>query len=639
MKIKFFFICALCALFFVSCGSKTVSYLDQPASDAYDKILKDEMENLPDFSAPAVLVKDLRIAGTPSDLKWYTSYPKDLSSRALKKGGIFYGFLGDIPNTFRYMGPGADELCVKLFNTQMPLLWTSFETFEFMPCSAVFWAVDISSKTVYYKLNENIFWSDDEPCTADDWIFADEFCKSKKIVDPAKNRKHNNLEVKKINDFCLSVHILDNQIYTEQELLDISNFKPIARHFYKGQIPDDWVAKYNRIVEPTTGPYILKKYDYNNGLHFAKVENWWAQTYPHFKAIANFDEIFYRIITGDKRPAFTKFARGLFDVIHIDDPGEWAKAEASKDVQNGFINLWRGRHVPVQGPAGLFFNTQAPPLDNLFVRKGLYYAVDIDGMISRVYADKRVRLHTIGSGQTWDSAEFNNPEIKKLAFDPKKARELFSRAGYDRVNSSGILVNSEGKELSFVILYDDPSLYEAFGLLYAQALLAGLKLEFRQMGGKLFDKLENRDFQAWWGSLNSYRLPDNYSLFHSSFAKSKSFNNFFGYSNPEMDLLLEKYEKGSLTYVEKAAVNHRIEKIVDEDALMIPSFYKDTIDVMAWKWICFPAWLNMKYQKYLDDPMFGYMWFDGDIEKECLKAKDENKILQMRAYFLSERYR
>ena len=537
------------------------------------------------------------------------------------------------------MGPGADELCVRLFNTQMPLLWTSFETFEFMPCSAVFWAVDISSKTVYYKLNENIFWSDDEPCTADDWIFADEFCKSKKIVDPAKNRKHNNLEVKKINDFCLSVHVLDNQIYTEQELLDISNFKPIARHFYKGQIPDDWVARYNRTVEPTTGPYILKKYDYNNGLHFAKVENWWAQTYPHFKAIANFDEIFYRIITGDKRPAFTKFARGLFDVIHIDDPGEWAKAESSKDVQNGFINLWRGRHVPVQGPAGLFFNTQVPPLDNLFVRKGLYYAVDIDGMISRVYADKRVRLHTIGSGQTWGSAEFNNPEIKKPSFDPKKAREFFSRAGYDRVNSSGILVNSEGKELSFVILYDDPSLYEAFGFLYAQALLAGLKLEFRQMGGKLFDKLENRDFQAWWGSLNSYRLPDNYSLFHSSFAKSKSFNNFFGYSNPEMDFLLEKYEKGSLTYVEKAAVNRRIEKIVDEDALMIPSFYKDTIDVMAWKWICFPAWLNMKYQKYLDDPMFGYMWFDGDIEKECLKAKDENKILQMRAYFLSERYK
>ena len=68
------------------------------------------MENLPDFSAPAILVKDLQIAGTPSDLKWYTSYPKDLSSKALKKGGIFYGFLGDIPNTFRYMGPGADGL-------------------------------------------------------------------------------------------------------------------------------------------------------------------------------------------------------------------------------------------------------------------------------------------------------------------------------------------------------------------------------------------------------------------------------------------------------------------------------------------------------------------------------------------------
>ncbi|WP_253691998.1 MULTISPECIES: ABC transporter substrate-binding protein [unclassified Treponema] len=622
----------------ISCRPQEISYLDQPASDAYDALLKEEMQNIPDFSAPPVQVENFKAEGTPSHLKWYTSYPKDLSSKALKKGGIYYGFLGDIPNTFRYMGPGADELCVKLFNTQMPFLWTSFETFEFMPCSAVCWSVDLPSKTVYYKLNETMLWSDGVPCTADDWLFANEFCKSKKIVDPVKNRKHNNLEVKKINDFCLSVKSLDNQVYTEEELLDITNFKPIASHFYNGTVPDDWIAKYNRIAEPTTGPYILSDFDYNNGLHFTKIENWWASSYPHFKAVANFDEIFYRIITGDKRPAFTKFARGLFDIIHIDDQGEWAKAEASADVQNGFINLWRGCHVPVQGPTGLFFNTQAPPLDSEFVRKGLYYAIDIEGMIDGVYADKQVRLHTIGTGQAWGNAEFNNFDIKKPPFDPIKARALFAKAGYDKINPSGILVNSAGNELSFVILYDDPLLYEAFGFLYAKALTAGVRLEFRLMGGKLLDNVSNRDYQAWWGTLNSYRIPDNYSLFHSSFAESKIFNNFFGYSNPEMDALLEKYEKNSLTYAEKAAVNREIEKIAHEAALMIPSFYKNTIDVMAWKWICFPAWLNMKHQKYLDDPMFGYMWFDAEIENECIRAKNEGKILQMRVYSLSERY-
>ena len=106
-----------------------------------------------------------------------------------------------------------------------------------------------------------------------------------------------------------------------------------------------------------------------------------------------------------------------------------------------------------------------------------------------------------------------------------------------------------------------------------------------------------------------------------------------------MDALLEEYNDGSLTYFEKAAVNRQIEKLVDEDALMIPSYYKNTIRVMAWKWICFPAWLNMKYQDNLYDPMFGYLWFDADIEAECKKAREENKMLSDNTYSLSERYR
>lgn len=614
-------------------------YLDQPACDAYEAIIAEESKNLPDFSCPPVLVEDFSVPGLDKSLKWYTSFPKDYSSKALKKGGRFYGYLNDIPNTFRYLGPGADDSAVRMFNTQMPLLWVSLENFDFMPCSATHWAVDLENKTVYYKLYEKMFWSDGEPCTADDWIFALKFLQSKKIFDPIKNYYYGNLSVKKINDFCISVQYLGEQSYTEYELIDRTNFKPIARHFYKGEVPDDWIAEYNRTVEPTTGPYILTEYDYNHGLKFSKIENWWAHIYPHFKGIANFDEIYYRIIVGRKSPAFNKFSLGLFDIIHLDNPAEWARGQDSSNVQEGFVNLWKGYYVPVNGPTGLFFNTAAKPLDDVRVRKGLYYALDMEGLIYTAFEGQRSRLHTLGTGQTWGDAVFNNAEIKKPPFDPKKAMEFFAEAGYTSLNSSGILVNKEGRELSFVILYKDEAERWIFGFLYSQALKAGVRLDFKYYSGGMTEKIASRDFQAWWGALPASQIPNNYTLFHSSYADKKLFENFFSYSNPEMDALLEKYNDGSLTYFEKAAVNRQIEKIVDEDALMIPSYYKNTIRVMAWKWICFPAWLNMKYQDNLYDPMFGYLWFDADIEAECKKAREENKMLSDNTYSLSDRYR
>ncbi|WP_029410533.1 ABC transporter substrate-binding protein [Treponema pedis] len=636
----FFFLLSLYGFFLISCKPETsASYSEQSAVSSYNAILQNEMRTTPDFSCPPVKAENFYVPDTPSYLQWYTSEPKDISSQGLKKGGAYYTYLGDIPTSFRYAGPGADNISVRLFNTQMPFLWESLESREFMPCAATHWAVDLKEKTVYYKLNENILWSDGNPCTASDWIFAHKFLSSKQIIDPVKNNYYNKLSATLLNDYCISVKFLGKENLTEYELLDVTNFKPIAEHFYGGEIPENWIEKYNRIAEPTTGPYVLTEYDYNKGLKFSKIKNWWAHSYPHFKGIANFDEIYYRIIIGNKKTAFMKFAIGLFDIIQIDNAAERERAESCSDVHNGFINIWRGYYQPVQGPNGLFFNTKSFPFDNEFVRRGMYYAIDIDGLITTVFADKVNRLHTMGTGQTFGKTEFNNLNIKKPSFNPKKAMELFSEAGYKYINSSGILINEKGKELSFVIIHNNPEMNEIFGFLYAQALKAGVNLEFKYYSGGMTNKISSRDYQAWWGALPSYRIPDNYTLLHSSFANKKTFENFFGYSNPELDRLLERFNESGLTYEEKAVINREIEKIVDEAALMVPSYYKNTIDVMAWKWICFPSWLNMRYQNNLDNPMFGYMWFDAEIEAECKKAKAENKMLEENSYSLSGRYK
>ena len=625
-------------LFSCAKSGSSQEYHEQSACDIYDKIIEEESQNLPVFSCPPILVEDFKIEGTPDYLKWYTCEPKDYSSKALKKGGSFYAYLNDIPNTFRYAGPEADDICVKLFNTQMPFLWQSLETLEFMPSAATHWAADLNSKTAYYKLNENMLWSDGKPCTADDWVFAWEFFQSKEIVDPVKNYKFKRLSVKKINDYCVSVTVLKDIPFSDYELLDMTNFKPVAEHFYGGIVPKDWVIKYNRVAEPTTGPYYLKSYDYNNGLKFVKVKNWWGHCYPHFKGIANFEEIFYRIIAGRKNPAFSNFYSGAFDTITLENPAERRKAEKSQNVTAGFINLWYANYVPVSGASGIFFNTREKPFDNEFVRKGMYYALDMDGLVEIAFSGENKRLHTLGVGQQWEGYSFNDTDILKPRFNPKKAADFFVKAGYDRLNSKGILVNANGEELSFTIIYTDELERELFGYLYAQALKAGVNIEFKYFSSGIIERLSKGKYQAWWGKMTGYRIPDSYSFLHSSYADKYTFNNFFGYSDPKLDALLEKYDAVK-NYSEKAELNRKIEKLVDEAALMVPSYYNNSVKLLAWKWICFPAWLNMKYQAELVDPMFGYLWVDPQIEEECKKAMAEHNLMENRIYVLSSRYK
>ncbi len=629
---------ALVLLYTCTKTENTSGYTPQPAYDFYERIMEEEAKDLPDFSCPPVLVPGFTVEGAPDHLRWYTSSPKDYSSKALKKGGNFYSYIPDIPNTFRYAGPGADELCEKLFGTNMPLLWKSFETAEFMPAAATHWACDIKEKTAYYKLHEKMRWSDGEPCTADDWIFAQRFLSSASIIDLAKNRHYRSLSITKINDFCIAVRLLNGNPVSEYALLEATNFKPVARHFYKNSIPENWAETYNRIPEPTTGPYMLAEYDYNHGLKFTKVQNWWAHEYPHFKGVANFDAIFYRIITGSKNPVFTAFSAGAVDTLRLKQPAEQRRAEQSPAVTGGFADIRHGYYAPAQGPAGLFFNTTAPPFNRLPVRQGMRYALNIDGLIETAFSDGRKRLHSLGAGQEREGAAFNNESIKAPAFNPHKARELFAQAGYTNINANGILANEKGEELSFTVFYEDEAERDILGFLYAEALKAGVRIEFKYFSGGLAARIASRNFQAWWGTLPALPVPDNYPLLHSSYADKKTFENFFGYSDPKLDALLEQYENAP-SYAQKAAVNCEIEIIADEAALMVSSYYDNSFTLAAWKWICFPAWFNMKRQPEPEDPMFGYLWFDPAIEAECRKAMEAGRFFEKRIRFLSGRYK
>jgi len=640
---KWIFFCL--AILISSCNgrfdffSSDFSLKSSLAIEESEKISKNEANNIPDFTTKSIEninIEDAKKYEELKDLKWNTSSAISPGSPNAKTGGAFYTYLHDIPNTFRYVGPQADSISKSLFNNHIPLLVKSFEDFKFLPGCATHWAFSEDGKTVYYKLNKKVLWSDGKPCTADDFVFAIEFMQNKDIARFTDD-DFASLSIKKIGDEYIAITYNAPIPKSKELLLDFTNISPRAKHFYEGAVLKNWVEEYNRKAEPTTGAYYLHHWNFNYGLSFKKVDEWWAKEYKHFANMFNFDFVEIKILPGTQTSVRKYFRNKELDSLSLSSQNEYLDAINDVRFKRGLQDIWVGNYQSIQGLNGIIFNTQAFPFDNLDFRHAMEYVLDIDGLIENILMGSYKRCYTMGVGQSLDGISFNN-QNKIGSYDKKKAEELLQKAGFTLLDSNGIRMTKEGKKASFTILYDDSSLKDVFGFLFAKALECGVYLDFQFVSGGILKKINNKTFQAWWANLPSSKIPNHYNLLHSSNEKSPYLSAIFGYSSKELDKALEEYEKPNLSIQEKAECNMKIEEIVRKNALFIPTYYPISERVICWKYIRFPGWLNLKYMKEFSSPFMGLGWFDEKIKNDVDEAIKNGEGFEERIWKLSSRY-
>ena len=607
-----------------------------------EAITIEESLSPPDFTTHIienVKLEDLSEYQELKDLNWLTSMANSPGSPHAKKGGKLYTYLHDIPNTFRYTGPGADEISKMLFQNHIPLLFFSFEDGKPLPGIATHWAFGKDGKTVYYRLNENAKWSDGMPCTADDFIFAINFMQNEYIAPLCDNEDFANLSIKKISDEYIAITYNAPIPKSKELLLDLTNISPRAKHFYREANLKNWIEEYNRKAEPTTGAYYLHHWNFNYGLSFKKVEKWWATEYKHFENMFNFELIEIKILPGTQTSVKKYFRNEELDSLPISSSNEYLDAISDVRFKRGLQDIWVSNYKSIQGLNGIIFNTKSFPFDNLDFRRAMEYALDIDGLLENVLIGNYKRCYTMGVNQSCDDIPFNNQNIKLANYDKKKAGELLEKAGFIFLDSNGIRMNKEGKKASFTIIYDDIYLKDVFGFLFAKALECGVYLDFQFVSGGILKKINNKTFQAWWARIPSSKIPNHYNLLHSSNKNSFYLSALFGYSSKDLDSLLEKYEDPNLSIQEKAKCNMRIEEIVRENALFIPTYYPISEKILCWKYIRFPGWLNTQYMKDFSSPFMGLGWFDEEIKKDIDDAIRNKEGFDERIWKLSTRYK
>lgn len=626
--------------FSLSCGKEGAA--GAASSDpvrGYEEMIAKASKTLPSFASPIMEDPELKVEGVPEDVTWlYAIYP-DLGSPDVKKGGVWHDWITEYPTTFRDIGPESNVGTRSLMANNLPLVGINGETREFFSVAASHWAFSADERTVYFKLREDINWSDGEPCTADDYVFDYDAKRSPDSDDYFWPDHYTRWEVKKISKYCIAIKNLEDGVKPKSILLLYANMSPRPKHFYPNGITKGWYKEYNYKYQPTTGPYYMAEDENIKGemLVFKKVKDWWGHKI-YGNGIANFDTIEYKVITGGNDIAKEYFYKGELELIKsLTIPQEWKDAAGNDKVVNGYVDRWIFNYVPLQGLTGLFFNVKVPFLSDVKVRQALYYAFDMQGMIDTALFGEYRRMHNIGIGQEWGGYSFNDTSIKKPDFDPKKAGELLAEAGYDKIGSDGIRVNASGTRAAFEILYSAPHHTERLTVLKEQAKKAGVELNLKMMQQGMFNAVLSKKHQSWWGGMTTYYYPSYWQMFSKENAEKPQTNNFFAYTSPEMEQLIEK-ERTLKEIKDLAENNKEIERLVDKEALVIPGTYNDYVRIGLWKWVRFPAWGNMKYDDTPYEPMFSYAWIDPEIKKEVESAAAAGKTFEPKVWRLSSRY-
>ncbi|MCY4624137.1 MAG: peptide ABC transporter substrate-binding protein [Chloroflexi bacterium] len=294
---------------------------------------------------------------------------------------------------------------------------------------------------------------------------------------------------------------------------------------------DNWVFKPNG-----TGPFKLAEYRVGQIIVLERNEH-------YYRGPALLDRV-ELILSGGSAMAMYENGEiditgvGLSELDRVSNPLEPLNAEVVV-APPGFSLAYIG------------FNLSEPPFDDVNFRRALAYAIDKETIAHRVLLE----LVAPATGILPPEFPGYNPAVQAPGFDPVKAQELLAQSKYAD-SASRIIVTipgtggSAGLDLQAILEMWEDTL--------------GLTVELQQVETATYwDDLNDGRLQAFAGLGWQADYPDPQDfldiLFHSESQLNQS-----GYSNPEVDRLLEAARVEQDWETRKALYNEAEQLIVDD---------------------------------------------------------------------------
>jgi 4-phytase/acid phosphatase/peptide/nickel transport system substrate-binding protein len=280
-----------------------------------------------------------------------------------------------------------------------------------------------------------------------------------------------------------------------------------------------------------TGPFKLKEWKSGDSFTVVKNPDYWGRGVPFL------DKIVFKPMT-DSQTRYASLQAGQVDIVWMDRGNLINKAKAD--------NLLKVYASEDNGAEIFIFNTAAPPLDDVNVRRALAHAHNQDRQVKMVYKDSIPVVHHPFGKQ----CECNGDGYRE--YNPDKARELL--AGYDESIELEVLHSSSkrGRDIGEIT----QQLFKDVGV---TAKPAGFNF------GPVIKKVISGQYQASTWRISS-RPDQGPALFLTLHSKSRA--NFSRYKNPEMDKLLVS-QRMETDPDKRNKILCKIGQLINEDAPLL----------------------------------------------------------------------
>ena len=363
-------------------------------------------------------------------------------------------------------------------------------TLEYVPHMAESYEVAEDGLTFRFDLRRDMQWSDGEPITAYDFEWTYD-----RVVDPASEYPYPGqfefiTAYEALDDYTLQVKI--GEIYAPALGLISSLITPLPRHIWENL---DWSdpEKNPEINQPTvvSGPYTLTAWERGTQVIFEANQNYWVHGTPAIQR---------RLIEiiPDPDLAFEKLKRGEVDTA----PVTFEQLPEARQLDHVIVYEWWPA-AAVWHYIGLNMREGFPTHD-IDIRHGLNYALDKELLTQEVWQGQAKRICSIYP----DVSRVYNPDVPCYDYDPNKAIELFTQAGY--IFQDGRMLDEHGKQLKLKLLYGPETSQSLKSIASGvQAYLAdiGITVEIQALEWAAYLEALDAEAPEWDMFLGGWRTP------------------------------------------------------------------------------------------------------------------------------------
>ena len=317
--------------------------------------------------------------------------------------------------------------------------------------------LDVEGKTATVKLNAKDYkWSDGQPFTIDDYIFAIEAIGNKDYTGSRYNDRYQNIVgmkdfhegksdkisgVEKVDDYTVKIHF-EKMLPSMQLAGGAIPAYTMPKHIFKDIPVKDWEqSDYVRGTKVVgLGPFTIESIIPGESVTLKANENF-------YKGRPKVDKMVMQVVSPDS--IVSEMKAGNYDIASMPS----AQYEAFKDLTNvTFLSSFAPSYEYISFKLGTFDKSQGKNVTNPkakmsdpALRQAIGYALDIDSAGENLY-------HGLNYGTNSIILPFfkdvYNKEQEGFTYNPEKAKQLLDEAGYKDVDGDGIRENKDGSKLT-----------------------------------------------------------------------------------------------------------------------------------------------------------------------------------------------